>query len=65
MLRPKDSKRVLDVHLDEIEAADLDYLIVVNVVCQRQMIGGLRRRRSRTKVLHLAELLARALPSTP
>ena len=62
LLRRKDSQRVLDVHLDEIEAADLDYLIVVNVVCQRQMIGGLRRRRSRTKVLHLAELLARALP---
>jgi glycolate oxidase iron-sulfur subunit len=62
LLRPKDSATVLDVHLDEIEAADLDYLIVVNVVCQRQMIGGLKRRRSRTTVLHLAELLARALP---
>jgi glycolate oxidase iron-sulfur subunit len=62
LLRPKDSKAVLDVHLDEIEAADLDYLVVVNVVCQRQMIGGLRRRRSRTKVLHIAELLAKALP---
>lgn len=62
MLRPKDSQRVLDVHLDEIEAADLDYLIVVNVVCQRQMIIGLRRRRSRVKVLHLAELLAKGLP---
>ena len=63
LLRPKDSRRQLDLHLDEIEAADLDYLIVVNVVCQRQLIGGLRRRRSRTKVLHLAELLARALPA--
>jgi glycolate oxidase iron-sulfur subunit len=61
LLRPEDSRRVLDVHLDEIEAADLDYLVVVNVVCQRQMIDGLRRRRSRTRVLHLAELLARAL----
>ncbi len=61
LLRRKDSQRVLDVHLDEIEQADLDYLVVVNVVCQRQMIGGLKRRRSRTTVLHLAELLARAL----
>jgi glycolate oxidase iron-sulfur subunit len=65
LLRPKDSQQVLDVHLDEIEAADLDYLIVVNVVCQRQMIGGLRRRRSRTKVLHLAELLDKALLTSP
>jgi glycolate oxidase iron-sulfur subunit len=62
LLRPADSQRVLDVHLDEIQAARLDYLVVVNVVCQRQLIGGLRRRRSRTKVLHLAELLASALP---
>ncbi len=61
LLRRKDSQRVLEVHLDEIEQADLDHLVVVNVVCQRQMIGGLRRRRSRTRVLHLAELLARAL----
>ncbi len=61
LMRAKDSRRVLEVHLDEIEAADLDHLVVVNVVCQRQLIGGLRRRRSRTKVLHLAELLARAV----
>jgi glycolate oxidase iron-sulfur subunit len=61
ILRPKDSQQVLDRHLDEIEAADLDYLVVVNVVCQRQMITGLRRRRSGVKVLHLAELLDRAM----
>jgi glycolate oxidase iron-sulfur subunit len=60
VLRPKDSRRVLDQHLDEIEEADLDYLIVVNVVCQRQMISGLRRRGSRVEVLHLAELMDRA-----
>lgn len=62
LLRPEDSRRVLDVHLDEIEEADLDYLIVVNPVCQRQLVSGLRRRRSRVTVLHLAELLALALP---
>ncbi|WP_088282315.1 (Fe-S)-binding protein [Kineosporia sp. A_224] len=61
MLRPEDSRAVLDVHLDEIEAADLDHLVVVNVVCQKQLVEGLRRRRSRTTVLHLAELLAVAL----
>lgn len=61
LVRPEDSQRVLDRHLDEIESADLDYLIVVNMPCQRQMMGGLRRRRSKVKVLHLAELLASAL----
>lgn len=61
LLRPEDSQRVLDVHLDEIEAADLDYLVVVNMPCQRQMINGLRRRRSKVRVLHIAELLAAAL----
>ena len=61
LLRPEDSQRVLDTHLDEIEAADLDHVVVVNPVCQRQLIGGLRRRRSRVTVLHLAELLALAL----
>lgn len=61
LLRPEDSQRVLDVHLDEIEAADLDYLVVVNMPCQRQMINGLKRRRSKVRVLHVAELLAAAL----
>jgi glycolate oxidase iron-sulfur subunit len=61
LLRPADSRRVLDVHLDEIADADLDLLVVVNVVCQRQLIAGLRRRRSRVKVVHLAELMARSV----
>ncbi len=61
LLRPADSAAVLDPKLDEIEAADVDVLVVLNPVCQRQMIGGLRRRHSRVKVLHIAELLARAV----
>jgi glycolate oxidase iron-sulfur subunit len=61
LLRPQDSRQILDLHLEEIEQARLDYLVVVNVVCQRQMIGGLRRRRSTVTVVHLAELLARAM----
>ena len=60
LLRPRDSTAVLDPKLDDIEAAGLDYLVVVNPGCQRQMIDGLRRRKSKVKVLHLAELLARA-----
>lgn len=60
LLRPKDSARVLDRHLDEIADADLDIIAVVNPGCYRQLQQGIKRRRLRTRVLHLAELLARA-----
>jgi Fe-S oxidoreductase len=48
--------------LDEIDHLDLDYVVVVNPVCQRQLVTSLRRHGSRVPVLHLAELLALALP---
>jgi glycolate oxidase iron-sulfur subunit len=60
LLRPRDSRRVLAPKLDQIEAAGIDYLVVVNPGCQRQLITALRRRRSRVRVLHLAELLSLA-----
>ena len=62
LLRPEDSRRVLDGKLDEIGAAGVDHLVVVNPGCQRQLVDGLRRRGSTVRVLHLAELLALALP---
>jgi glycolate oxidase iron-sulfur subunit len=58
LLRPKDSARVLDRHLDEIADADLDIIVVVNPGCYRQLEQGIRRRKLRTRVMHLAELLA-------
>jgi glycolate oxidase iron-sulfur subunit len=58
VLRPDDSARVLDRHLDEIAEADLDAIVVVNPGCYRQMQQGIRRRGLRTRVIHLAELLA-------
>lgn len=58
VVRPKDSRRVLNPKLDEMQNAGIDYVVVVNPGCQRQLITGLRRRRSGIKVLHLAELLA-------
>ncbi len=58
VLRPKDSARVLDPHLDEIAAADLDVIVVVNAGCYRQLEQGIKRRRLRTRVVHIAELLA-------
>jgi glycolate oxidase iron-sulfur subunit len=58
ILRRHDSARILNRHLDEIEQADLDAIVVVNPGCYRQLEQGIRRRRLRTRVLHLAELLA-------
>ncbi|MER7128583.1 (Fe-S)-binding protein [Streptosporangium saharense] len=58
MVRPRDSRKVLDAKLDEIEAAGVDYVAVVNPGCHRQLDRGLRRRRSRVRAVHLAELAA-------
>ncbi|MET8808693.1 (Fe-S)-binding protein [Streptomyces sp. NPDC004546] len=60
LLRPADSRAVLDPKLDAIAAADLDYIVAVNPGCLRQLQQGLRRRRLRTRAIHLAELLALA-----
>jgi glycolate oxidase iron-sulfur subunit len=57
-LRPADSARVLHRHLDEIAQADLDVIAVVNPGCYRQLERGIRRRGLRTRVRHVAELLA-------
>jgi glycolate oxidase iron-sulfur subunit len=61
VLRPETSAAVLDPHLDEIAAAGVDVVVAVNPGCQRQLEQGLAGRGSAVRVLHLAELLARAL----
>ena len=58
ILRPNDSARVLNRHLDEVADADLDAIAVVNPGCYRQLQQGVKRRKLRTRVIHLAELLA-------
>lgn len=60
LLRPRDSRRVLDPRLDAIEALGVDFVVAVNPGCLRQLRTGLRRRRSRVKAVHLVELLERA-----
>jgi glycolate oxidase iron-sulfur subunit len=60
LLRPGDSARILAPKLDAVEAAGVDYLVAVNPGCLRQLRTGLRRRGSRIRVVHLAELLAAA-----
>ncbi len=57
-LRPRDSAAVLEPKLDEIAAAELDFVVAVNPGCLRQLRKGLRRRGVRTRAVHLAELLA-------
>ncbi|GAA3519357.1 (Fe-S)-binding protein [Actinocatenispora rupis] len=59
VLRPADSREVLAPKVAAIAELDLDYLVVVNPGCYRQMAAGLRG--SGTRVVHLAELVARAL----
>ncbi|MCW3002298.1 MAG: protein of unknown function cysteine-rich region domain protein [Conexibacter sp.] len=58
VLRPEDSNRILDDKIDEIEAADVDLVVAVNPGCLRQLQTGLKRRGSRVRAVHLAELLA-------
>jgi glycolate oxidase iron-sulfur subunit len=65
LLRPRDSRRVLDPKLDAFEAADVDFVVAVNPGCLRQVANGLRRRRSRVRAVHLAELLAAAADGRP
>jgi glycolate oxidase iron-sulfur subunit len=64
LLRPRDSRRLLEPKLDAIEAADVDYVVVVNPGCQRQLETGLKHRHSRVRVVHIAELLAAAAEGT-
>ncbi|MFV2112432.1 (Fe-S)-binding protein [Micromonospora sp. LOL_025] len=62
LLRPKESRRILDAKLDEIEASGVDLVVAVNPGCLRQLRTGLRRRRSAVRAVHLAELLTRVAP---
>ncbi|MEV5433967.1 (Fe-S)-binding protein [Streptomyces sp. NPDC052701] len=65
LLRPRESRRILDAKIREIEAAGVDYVAAVNPGCLRQLRTGLRRARSRVKAVHIAELLARAAQHPP
>jgi glycolate oxidase iron-sulfur subunit len=60
LVRPGDSRRVLDPKLDQIEAAGVDYVVAVNPGCLRQLQQGLRRRKSAVRAVHIADLLRRA-----
>ena len=57
LVRPRDSRRVLDPKLDQIGAAGIDYVVAVNPGCLRQLRQGLRRRKSKVRAIHIADLL--------
>jgi glycolate oxidase iron-sulfur subunit len=65
LLRPRDSRRILDPKLKAFEAAGVDYVVAVNPGCLRQLQKGLRDRGSRVRAVHLAELLAAAAGGRP
>ncbi|MFG2039688.1 (Fe-S)-binding protein [Dactylosporangium sp. NPDC048998] len=60
ILRRRDSQRVLAAKMAALADLDLDFLVVVNPGCQRQLTTAVRRAGLSTKVVHLAELVASA-----
>src|SRR5438046_1887858 len=54
---PEVSSQILAKKLENVEATGAACLIACDAGCTMQMGGGLRRRRSRVRAVHLAELL--------
>ncbi|HEY9438465.1 MAG TPA: (Fe-S)-binding protein, partial [Streptomyces sp.] len=65
LLRPADSRKMLDPKMDAVEAADVDFVVAVNPGCLRQLEQGLRRSGSRARAIHLAEFLTLATEPGP
>ena len=58
LLQKRNSRKVVSQKIEEIKALNLDYIATVNPGCTRQLVTELRRARVKTKVIHLAELVA-------
>lgn len=58
----QDSQKVLDRKLDNVKASGADILITANPGCHLQLAWGVRQAGMPQDVLHLMELLGRALP---
>jgi len=61
MLRPDDSAKVLDRKLDDLAGSGAQVLVTGNPGCHLQWATGARQRGLPVEVLHLAEVLERAL----
>ena len=59
---PEVSAAILDKKLAAVESSGADYVVACDAGCLMQIGGGLSRRRSRVRAMHLAELLE---PETP
>ena len=55
---PEVSAQILDKKLKNVEAAGADCVVACDAGCLMQMGGGLRRRGSKVRAIHLAELIA-------
>jgi L-lactate dehydrogenase complex protein LldE len=55
---PEVSSAILDKKLDNVERTGADCLVACDGGCLMQMAGGLSRRNSRVRALHLAQVLA-------
>jgi L-lactate dehydrogenase complex protein LldE len=55
---PEVSTAILGAKLDNVERTGADCVVACDAGCLMQMDGGLRRRRSRVRALHLAQVLA-------
>jgi glycolate oxidase iron-sulfur subunit len=58
ILRSKDSTNVFEKKAKAIAKLDLDYIVSVNPGCTRQLKTQLRKRKIKTKVIHIAEFVA-------
>ena len=65
LLRPADSQAIFAPKAAALERSGASMLVTANPGCQLQWESGLARSGSRASVMHLAELLARALPRAP
>ena len=55
---PEVSAQILAKKLDNVEASGADCLVACDAGCLMQMGGGLTRKRSKVRAVHLAELLS-------
>ena len=58
LLQKRNSRKVVSQKVKDIAALNLDYGATVNPGCTRQLVTELRRAKVKTKVIHLAELVA-------
>ncbi|NWF92760.1 MAG: (Fe-S)-binding protein [Syntrophaceae bacterium] len=56
------SKKILRHKLDDIEATDADYVATSCMGCMIQLQDGIHHRRTKTKVIHLIDLLGQVQP---